>query len=237
NGGVASALAFESGLAATYNISLAWSAFLTALVETNYDEIPYNADPIQDSSWGWQYCSEYGYYQRGNPSNAHTIQSQFVSLDLFQSNCNSTFPEGLPPTPNVTASNKYGGWHINPSNTMFSTGEFDPWRGLSPASTDYEIGAPHRRTVQTVPECGVSPPEGELFGIIYRDMVHVSDMRALLNTSDPNHQNFSTVGFSSPIDTEPFYAGIGLFSMALERWLPCFGKGNSTQRHVNEGGI
>jgi len=235
NGGIAPAIAFETGLAATYNISLVWSAFLTALIETNYDEIPYNGDPIQDSSWGWQYCSEYGYYQRGNPSNPHTIQSQFVSLDLFQSNCNETFAEGLPPTPNVNASNKYGGWHINPSNTMFSTGEFDPWRGLSPASTDYEIGAPHRRTTQTIPDCGVSPPEDELFGIIYRDMVHVSDMRALLNTSDPNHQNFSTVGFSSPIDTEPFYAGIGLFGMALEKWLPCFGSGNETQRYGSHG--
>lgn len=54
-------------------------------------------------------------------------------------------------------------------------------------------------------------------------MVHVSDMRALLNASDPNHQNFSTVGFSSPISTEPLFSGVGLFSMALEKWLPCFG--------------
>ena len=53
----------------------------------------------------------------------------------------------------------------------------------------------------------------------------MSDMRALLNTSDVNHQNFSTVGFSSPISTEPFYAGTGLFGMALEMWLPCFGNG------------
>lgn len=64
-----------------------------------------------------------------------------------------------------------------------------------------------------------------MFGIVYRDMVHVSDMRALLNASDVNHRNFSTVGFSSPISTEPFYAGVGLFSMALEEWLPCFGDG------------
>ena len=54
-------------------------------------------------------------------------------------------------------------------------------------------------------------------------MVHVSDMRALLKENDPNHQNFSTVGFSSPISTEPFYAGTGLFQAALETWLPCFG--------------
>ncbi|KAI9695772.1 MAG: hypothetical protein M1820_008444 [Bogoriella megaspora] len=223
NGGTAKAIASESGIAATYNVTLAWKYFLTGIAEIDYDSIPYHDDPIQDSSWQYQYCSEYGFYQRGNPENSHTIQSQFISLDLFQSQCNETFPEGLPPSPNVEASNKYGGWLINPSNTMFSSGEYDPWRVYSPASI--EEGSPHRQTYQNIPDCGVPPANDTIFGIIYRDMVHVSDMRVLLNTSDVNHQNFSTVGFSSPIDTEPFYAGVGLFSMALEKWLPCFGNG------------
>ena len=112
---------------------------------------------------------------------------------------------------------------MNPSNIMFSSGEFDPWRSLSPASTDTEIGA--RQTSQNIPACNTPPTNSSIFGIIYRDMVHVSDMRALLNTSDVNHQNFSTIGFSSPISTEPFYAGVGLFERALETWLPCFGGG------------
>ncbi|TKA73207.1 hypothetical protein B0A49_04241 [Cryomyces minteri] len=205
NGGTDPAIATESGIAVTYNISLAWSAFLTGIAEIDYDSVPYHDDPIQDRSWMWQYCSEYGYYQRGNPDNPHTVESRFTSLDLFQAGCNSTFPKGLPASPNVTEPNKYGGWHINPSNTMFSSGEYDPWRALSPAST--EFGSPNRTTTQDIPECGVPPPNDTVFGIVYRDMVHVSDMRALLNTSDVNHQNFSTVGFSSPISTEPFYAG------------------------------
>ena len=104
---------------------------------------------------------------------------------------------------------------------MFSSGEYDPWRALSPAST--EVGSPNRTTRQDVPPCNVAPANDTIFGIIHRDMVHVSDMRALLNTSDINHQNFSTVGFSSPINTEPFYAGVSLFQSALEAWLPCFG--------------
>lgn len=29
--------------------------------------------------------------------------------------------------------------------------------------------------------------------------------------------------------TEPFYSGVGLFQMALEKWLPCFGN------HTYEG--
>lgn len=216
---------------------------------------PTEGDQITGKSWQWQYCSEYGkscptlafyftalaakkssstrqahltnpdpgYYQVGNATNPHTIESRFISLDYFQSNCDSAFPTGLPPSPNITAPNKYGGWHINPSNTMFTSGEFDPWRALSPASTEYD--SPHRASIQRIPACNAPPTEDTVFGIVYRDMVHVSDMRALLNESDANHQNFSTVGFSSPISREPYYAGVGLFSMALEEWLPCFRDG------------
>ena len=224
NGGTRKAIASEAGIASTYNISLAWQSFLTGIAQIDYDSIPENSDPIQNLSWMFQYCSEYGFYQRGNPENPHTIESQFISLALFQSSCNETFPEGLPPSPNVDAPNKYGGWRINPANIMFSSGEYDPWRAYSP--TSIEIGSPGRQAVQEIPDCNVPPANDTVFGLVYRDMVHVSDMRALLNKSDVNHQNFSTVGFSSPIDTEPFYAGVGLFEMALERWLPCFGNGS-----------
>ena len=53
-------------------------------------------------------------------------------------------------------------------------------------------------------------------------MVHVSDLRVLL-TPDVNHTDFKTVGFYSPVAQEPFYSGLGLFEMALDEWLPCFG--------------
>lgn len=46
--------------------------------------------------------------------------------------------------PNVAAPNEYGGWHTNPSNSMFSSGDFDPWRALSP-----KANLPHRASVQT----------------------------------------------------------------------------------------
>ena len=73
-----------------------------------------------------------------------------------------------------------------------------------------------------IPACNVAPAGDTVFGIVYAGMVHVSDMRALLNPGDVNHQGFGTVGFSSPISTEPFFAGTGLFGMALEGWLGCF---------------
>nr|OQO15986.1 hypothetical protein B0A51_16683 [Rachicladosporium sp. CCFEE 5018] len=235
NGGTSKALASESGIALTHNITAAWSAFLTGIAETDYDGIPYTGnDPTQNYSWTWQYCSEYGYYQRGNPDNEHTIESRYTSLDYFQANCNETFPfpEGLPSTPNVAAVNKYGGWHINPSNIMFSSGEYDPWRALSP--TSIETGSPNRTSTQYIPQCNVPPSNDTVFGILYKDAVHVSDMRALLNTSDINHQNFSTVGFSSPVSPEHFYAGVSLFESALEEWLPCFGNGSYGQELMRQ---
>ncbi|KAJ4424201.1 hypothetical protein N0V82_001067 [Gnomoniopsis sp. IMI 355080] len=223
NGGLSKAIAPASGLALEFNIETAWDAFLVALAATDYDAIesPSPPDLVQGYSWTYQYCSEYGYYQRGNPDNPHTIQSEFISLDYFQSRCNATYPGLLPPSPNVTAPNKYGGWHMQPSNTMFSSGQYDPWRAYSPASM--EAGSPRRKTTQYIPECNQAPEGDEIFGIIYDGMVHVSDMRALLNESDYYHQNFSTVGFSSPISPEPFFAGTALFERTLEMWLPCFG--------------
>ena len=51
----------ETGLAASFGIDSALDAFLTAIKEVNYDAIPGDADdPVQDRSWMWQYCSEYG---------------------------------------------------------------------------------------------------------------------------------------------------------------------------------
>ncbi|KAI0129175.1 peptidase S28 [Xylariales sp. AK1849] len=232
NGGTAQAIAPASGLAIEHGITAAWASFLTALIETNYDELesPTPPDVSQGYSWTYQYCSEYGYYQRGNPDNPHTIESQFISLEYFQQNCNDTFPGLLPASPNVKAPNKYGGWNIQPSNTMFTSGEFDPWRALSPAST--EKGSPGRKTTQFIPECNEAPGGTDIFGLVYDDMVHVSDMRALLNTSDFYHQNFSTVGFSSPISVVPFYAGTGLFERALEGWLPCFDESRGRKREL-----
>lgn len=222
----------DSGLAlSTGSLTLTWQAFLAALVETNYDEIisPAESDPFSEYSWTWQFCSEYGFYVVSNASNPHTIQSQFISFDFFQQICRSAFPSLtesglLPAWPNVSAPNRYGGWNMRPSNSFFTSGQFDPWRALSPVST--EERSPRRNTVRTIPACNKAPPGTDVFGLVFEDMVHVSDMRALFDLGDYHHQNFSTVGFSSPISTESFFAGTSLFAEALEAWLPCFNKTN-----------
>ncbi|EMD39403.1 hypothetical protein CERSUDRAFT_93435 [Gelatoporia subvermispora B] len=216
------ALPLESGLAAAHDVGVALDSFLTALAELNYDAIPGSPDdPVADMSWMWQYCSEYGFYQRGDPNNPLSIETSFISLELFQQQCNATFGMGLPTSPQVDHINKYGGWNMTPSNVLFTNGEFDPWRTMGLASI--ESNSPQRTPSVAVPTCNTAPAFPSFFGLTHANMVHVSDMRVLL-TPDANHTDFKTVGFYSPISQEPFYSGLGLFQLALDEWLPCFGQ-------------
>ncbi|KAI0675914.1 serine carboxypeptidase S28-domain-containing protein [Trametes maxima] len=211
---------FETGLAANLGVDVALAAFLAAIREINYAAIPGDADdPVADQSWMWQYCSEYGFYQRGDPSNPLSIETSFRSIQRFQDECNTAFPQGLPPAPVVGNVNKYGGWNMAPSNVLFTNGEFDPWRTMGLASI--ESDSPRRTPSVAVPQCNVAPQFPSFFGLTHANMVHVSDLRVLL-TADSNHTDFKTVGFYSPISQEPFFSGLALFELALDEWLPCF---------------
>ena len=51
----------EFGIAQTLGVEAAFDSFLTGIIEIDYDSIPGTADDaVQDRSWMWQYCSEYG---------------------------------------------------------------------------------------------------------------------------------------------------------------------------------
>ncbi|KAG7096655.1 hypothetical protein E1B28_004070 [Marasmius oreades] len=212
----------ETGIVDTNGVESAVDAFLVAIGELDYDSIPGAPDdPVGDRSWMRQYCSEYGFYQRGDPQNPLSIETSLISLELNQKECDDTFPDHLPSWPQVENVNKYGGWDMRPSNVMFTNGEFDPWRTMGLASI--ESNSPHREPSVIIPPCNEAPNGSSFFGITYANMVHVSDMRVLL-VSDENHTDFKTVGFYSPISQEPFFEGLGLFQLALDEWLPCFGK-------------
>ncbi|KAI0074677.1 hypothetical protein K474DRAFT_1601127 [Panus rudis PR-1116 ss-1] len=217
---------FEGGIVSQPELGAqaAFDSFMVALAQIDYDSIQGGQDdPVGDRSWMWQYCSEYGFYQRGDPNNPLSIETSFRSLELFQQECNQTFTKGLPPSPQTQHINKYGGWLMNVSNVLFTNGEFDPWRTMGLASI--EPNSPQRQPTTAIPACNEPPAFPSFFGMTHSNMVHVSDLRVLL-TPDSNHTNFQTVGFFSPVakNGEPFYAGLGLFEMALDEWLPCFGK-------------
>ncbi|KAL0954073.1 hypothetical protein HGRIS_005223 [Hohenbuehelia grisea] len=51
----------NTGIVGISGVEAAFKEFLTALAEVDYDSIPGSPDdPVQDRSWMWQYCSEYG---------------------------------------------------------------------------------------------------------------------------------------------------------------------------------
>lgn len=134
--------AVEKGISTEEGVQSAFEAFLTAISELDYDSVPSSSsDPIADRSWMWQYCSEYGalentayilfktliitvgFYQRGDRNNPLSIQTAFASLELFQGQCNRSFEGFIPPSPQTSKVNKYGGWNMNPSNVLWTNGE------------------------------------------------------------------------------------------------------------------
>jgi hypothetical protein len=133
-----------------------------------------------------------GFFQAANLGPRQLV-SKYNSLAHQQDICNRQFPTGLPPTPNVDATNRaFGGWSIRPSNTYWSNGEFDPWRTLAPDAK------PRVQMSRDVPICG---QEGELFGYVLPDSQHCYDFR--------------TMGKAGEISR-------GFFTDALGRWLKCW---------------
>jgi hypothetical protein len=167
--------------------------------------------PITDPdsiSWTWQYCTQWGFFQSDNLG-PHSILSRHESLEYNQLLCYRQFPGAverglLPILPDVEGINREtGGWTIRPSNTYWSGGEFDPWRTLSPLSTESFAPQGVNFTTATIPKCGVQTAGNELFGYIMKDAEHCFDF----------NMHFAGGAVSR-----------GNFVNALREWLPCFGK-------------
>lgn len=87
--------------------------------------------------------------------------------------------------------------------TDLAEGEFDPWRTLSPLSS--EPFAPGFKVTNKVSDCRVSTSKNEIFGYLVDDAQHCYDFRSA--TAFP--------GSAAPV---------ALFMKALKSWLKCFGK-------------
>lgn len=143
----------DAGITTTYNTSVALNAYFYALRRLLYefivdavenDDIELPNDTIADLC-GWTYLvyTTIGWIQASNPDNVTIISSYYnISADyvarpevIFRDIEAADFNGG----PNVSLLNQYGGWNANPSNVMFTAGEFDPWRGGSPLSEEAEV--------------------------------------------------------------------------------------------------
>ncbi|KAL1651096.1 hypothetical protein SLS61_005614 [Didymella pomorum] len=130
-------------------------------------------------SWTWQYCTQWGYFQSANLG-PNQIVSKYNSLEHQKDICHRQFPNAprslLPEWPNTDRTNKvFGGWDIRPSNTYWSGGEFDPWRTLSPLST--EPFAPKVNSFTDAPKCGAATSKRDLFGYTMANAQHCYDFR------------------------------------------------------------
>lgn len=130
--------------------------------------------------------------------------SKWNSLQHQREVCHRQFPDGsssglLPDWPAAAETNAdLGGWAIRPSNVYWSGGEFDPWRTLSPLST--EPFAPDYTATQQVPACGVKTSASTLFGYTLPNSEHCFDFRNAAHSAD-SRKNFTN---------------------ALAEWLRCF---------------
>lgn len=154
-------------------------------------------------SWTWQYCTEWGFLQSANLG-AHQLLSRWNSLQHQSDLCRRQFPTAnaslIPAWPRDNQTNEaLGGWGIRPSNTYWSGGEFDPWRTLSPLST--EDFAPHPKLTQTPPACNVSTGVDEVFGYVMPHAQHCYDFRTTFAGGAVSRRYFTD---------------------ALTEWLKCF---------------
>ena len=157
-------------------------------------------------SWVWQYCTEWGYFM-GNNFGPHSLASKYLTLGFQQEWCYRNFPTAhktgvLPAHPRVDAFNaEHGGFNMRPSNVYWSEGQWDPWRVLTPFST--ESFAPKGVNITTeIPECGVETSQDELFGYILENQTHGKDLDFTNNDQTRTSRD--------------------IFRRALKKWLPCF---------------
>ncbi|KAF2840992.1 hypothetical protein M501DRAFT_930408 [Patellaria atrata CBS 101060] len=159
-------------------------------------------------AWTWQYCTEWGFLQSANLG-PNQIVSSWNSLQHQKDICHRQFPTGrrsglLPEWPRTAETNrKFGGWDIRPSNTYWSGGEFDPWRTLSPLSS--EPFAPRVQEIQSIPACGATTSRNKIFGYNIANAQHCYDFRTTFAPGAVSRKYFTD---------------------ALSQWLECFDGGD-----------
>ncbi|KAL4902734.1 hypothetical protein BDW74DRAFT_180435 [Aspergillus multicolor] len=154
-------------------------------------------------AWTWQYCTEWGFYQSNNEG-IHSLLSRYQTQAFQQLICNRQFPEAverglLPSQPQTDAVKALGDWNARPSNVYFSAGEFDPWRTMTPLST--ESFSPQLTVTSDIPECGVRTAADTVFGYVGANEVHCFDFA---------------------VGSELAEVSRDIFRQALREWLPCF---------------
>ncbi|EWC44855.1 hypothetical protein DRE_00914 [Drechslerella stenobrocha 248] len=200
---------------------------------------------LDSYSWLWQVCTEFGAFQVANTSRPENLLPSFVNVTAQIDQCIDMF--GLSEQvsragPDVEVINqRYQGWYLELPNTLWTNGEFDPWRALSIDSKEED--APTNDTATTdIPQCGGSFPAGTQLRYLIRDGYHGSDVSENILNADiiGNIGDLSptkTIGNGitatlrrNPTSTRSYLAGTpimdalnaqSLWFNAMSSWLPC----------------
>ncbi|KAF7505008.1 hypothetical protein GJ744_001529 [Endocarpon pusillum] len=169
------------------------------------------SDPMM-IAWSWLLCSEWGFFSVHN-AGPRSLVSRYLSQEYHQSLCDRQFPgaEATGELPRVPRAEQFvhetGGQRMRPSNTFWTAGEYDPWRGLTPLSLLNLATNPAMATTE-IPECNVQMGEKKIFGHVIPYSQHCADF---------------TAGF------EPGKQARSYFVQALKWWLKCYKPSNNNR--------
>ncbi|EGG09784.1 extracellular serine carboxypeptidase [Melampsora larici-populina 98AG31] len=89
-------------------------------------------------SWMYQCCREEAFFPTNTAVGGSSIVSRYLTLDYNTRQCKQSFPPGahnrIPPIPDVSVPNSYGGYDIAADRLAFIDGRRDPWLYATPHS-------------------------------------------------------------------------------------------------------
>ncbi|KAF8532878.1 serine carboxypeptidase S28-domain-containing protein [Trichophaea hybrida] len=169
-----------------------------------------------NQGWFYQTCSELGYFfTKDDMPNRKPEQLSFRNVTYNIQDCVSLFGSSVARGPSLAPLKKYGGKKtLNPSNTYWVDGQYDPWRPTTVNALDSG-----RYPSRDIPESGKTLQGDNFFGAVVNDSYHVplhscwaivSEGETKLDEPNPECKNGAEAQ--------------QLFLDALQEWLPKFEK-------------
>lgn len=169
-----------------------------------------------DSSWMYQGCAELGYFFTHDHEN---LAMKFQTLKYNVDICVQTFGNAVSKGPTLAPIQKYGGnKEINPSNTFWVDGQYDPWR---PATVDALDSS--RVPSNVIPGLNKTLQGNKFFGALINNTFHIPLHSCFAQVAPGKYkisENDAALASCKPGTVEAQQ----LFLDALEQWLPQFSK-------------
>ncbi|KAF7590360.1 hypothetical protein BBP40_002963 [Aspergillus hancockii] len=126
------------------------------------------------TSWGYQVCTEWGYFQNGAsvPNDTLPLISRILDVPTLSAFCNTTY--GITSPPNVTNINQHGGFNFSYPRVAIIDGLADPWRDATP----HADGTPDRKSTDEEPFILIDVPAEDVWDGV-RGAVHHWDQNGL----------------------------------------------------------